>query len=271
MQRERFNTGGKSFRSMHRKHRLLLLLAAIVAISGCARVGAISIGNGSITYVDATDGPNGNTQLTTGRVFNAALVPLHNDNQWTLRSYANGGTVFASNDGRGPLTEDAPAMVTTISGLQPGAHYNVYAYFWSDYRNWHVQASVNPGPLNSSTTCFSKNRTDSSSAARSADATSFDAPVVTTEDNRELYQANLGNTVADAYGQIRVWVDDLPNAPEMNRTWYDGVGYSWASSFALDRRSLAIVLTLCTVALGSLLCLIISLFRNRRRNLAQAD
>jgi hypothetical protein len=242
----------------------LLFLASIVANSGCARVGSITTRNGGISYVDATEGPDGNTQLSTGQIFSPAQA-LHNDNQWTLRSYANGGTVFTSNDGRGPLSEDAPALVTTISGLKPGAHYNIYAYFWSDHHNWHLQASVKPGPTDGSTASFSKDGTESSSVAPLAVATNFDSPTLTTEDNRKLYQANLGHSVADAYGQIRVWVDDYPNAPELNRTWYDGVGYSPASRFAMDRRTLATVLTLGAVSLGSLLCLIISIFRNRRR------
>lgn len=242
----------------------VLLAASFVANIGCGRVSSMATGNGSISYVDATEGTNGNTQLTTGQVFNPSPA-LRYDNQWRLRTYANGGTVFTSNDGQGTLTEDAPTLVTTISGLKPGEYYNIYAYFWSDHHNWQLQASLRPGPSSDPTTSFSKERTDSSTVASLADAKDFDSPVLTSEDNRELYQANLGIVVADTAGQIRVWLDDNPNAKEMNRTWYDGVGYSPASSFAMDGSSLAIVLTISAIALGSLAFLIFSLFRNRKR------
>jgi len=219
-----------------------------------------------ITYLDAVDGPNGNTQFATGHVFIARRGTLHNDNQWSMRLYGNGVTVFTSNDGRGADTEDAPQLVTTISGLEPGAAYNTFAYFWSDYHNWQLEASLNPIVTGDPATRFSKDQTETSAAAQRAVARDFTAPIIVTEANRNLYQASLGKTIADPHGQIRVWIDDNANASEVNRTWYDGVGYSSANRFGA--RELMSALVLGTLALALLSCVIISLFRSRRRVLA---
>jgi len=181
----------------------------------------------SINYVDATDGPTGNTRVADGGEFNAVKTsPLGNDNLWTLRPFANGGTVFTANDGMPPGPEDAPGLVTTISGLTPGERYVVYAYFWSDQHNWHLQAALSPP--DGSTASVSAFKPSTNARAKPAVKDRFASTVLVTEANRILQQAPLGQAAADGHGEIRVWIDDLANTVSANRTWYDGVGYAVA-------------------------------------------
>src|SRR4051794_32680510 len=90
-------------------------------------------GSSLITYVDATDGPSGNTSLAAGGVLNPPRLttPINNDNQWTNRTFGINNTVFTSNDFSSP-SEDAPGLVTQITGLVPLASYNMFAYTWVD-------------------------------------------------------------------------------------------------------------------------------------------
>lgn len=181
-----------------------------------------------ITYVDAADGPGGNTTFADGSLFEAHKTsPVGNDNQWTLRPLGNGGTVFTSNDGAPSGPEDAPLLVTTIRGLTPGAAYNVYAYFWSDQNSWQLIASLTS--LAEGASAQSGVKPPPRAQSTLAVATDFANQVMVEEANRQLYQAPLGQATADARGEIRVWIDDFPNAASVNRTWYDGVGYALAS------------------------------------------
>src|SRR5438105_565554 len=107
----------------------LAILAAIVAVAGCGRETPHSEAKAPITYIDATDGPSGNTTLDTGESFLALnTTPVRSDNLWSVRPYGNVGTVFTSNDIGGTRFEDAPALVTTIRGLAPNDRYEIFAY-----------------------------------------------------------------------------------------------------------------------------------------------
>lgn len=164
------------------------------------------------------------------------------DNNWETRTLGNGATVFESNaDG----SEDAPILVTTINGLVPLTDYVLYAYFWHDGRNWQMKASANASMIQNNST--SANLTDdflpnnpfvffsSQNQVAGVDtlaplpvAASFATAPLLIEGNRTLRQATLGKFTSDAAGQLFVYIDDVAQAGEANRTWYDGVGYKRA-------------------------------------------
>jgi hypothetical protein len=219
-----------------------------------------------ITYVDATDGPAGNTQLAIGEDFIARGSPLiGNDNLWSKRREGNGGSVFATNDGRPSGPEDGPLLVTTISGLTPDVQYRVYAYFWTDHNNWQLKGSLTPiDPADATAVSFSKDGTPQGQAARTADANDFAGPVIVNEANRQLLQADLGTTAADANGEIAVWIDDFPNAGHSNRTWYDGVGVLPLPPRATFR-PWDLLAFLVTAILAAILYVAVLIYRNRRK------
>jgi hypothetical protein len=149
-------------------------------------------------------------------------------------------------------------LLTTISGLTPGAAHNLYAYFWSDVSVWRIQAATSEAGL----TLYTPDPTGSNGANPPAGVTllgpttgggnpvpdpysvtgpfvptaaganpgwsgdiTFTSNVQIANGNRRLYQAYLGAANADGSGEISVYVDDGPAADSNQRTWYDGVGY----------------------------------------------
>jgi hypothetical protein len=243
--------------------RTVGLVVVVFSFHGC---NSVPTRPALVTYVDATDGPAGNTQYATGEVLTAKGSPLiGNDDLWSKRPEGNGGSVFTTNDGRPSGPEDGPQLVTKVSGLAPGTTYRVYAYFWTDQNNWQLKAALSPISLpgDDPRISFSKNGTPIGQTARTADAADFAGPVIVTESNRQLLRADLGQTVADANGDIRVWIDDFPNAGHSNRTWYDGVGVLPLPPPAMTNFSLMMALVIAAIA-AAILYVAASLIRNRR-------
>jgi len=173
------------------------------------------------------------------------------DDLWAERAFGNGGGVFTTNDINKTGKEDAPGLVTTITGLTPGKEYTVFAYFWSATNaNWRLKASLTETPplASAKDTLFGRSGTGTTTNApavpEGADGTDnlgvtytddgtgtwtstsyFSTGVMVGEGNRRFYQATLGTATADANGEIKVYIDDLENTNSANRTWYDGVGY----------------------------------------------
>ena len=172
-----------------------------------------------ITYVDADHTTNtapasGTPTFPVGAIDDQGA---NDDGLWGLRAFSNGGTIY-QNAGFGG-SDDAHRLVTTISGLASGPSYNVYAYFWSDGSGWNINA----GLFDDAMLPFYD---DAGTPAASDLDFASPAPIVT-EGNRTLYQAFLGQTVADSSGAIPVYIDDDPPVLVSGgpRTWYDGVGY----------------------------------------------
>ena len=258
-----------SFATRSAETAFWLLLFVVIANSGCRRPVTSSAEITRITYVDATDGPNGNTKLASGETFSAWTgSPVRDDNLWTLRPHGNGATVFTSNDIQGTGSEDAPALITTISGLEPRAKYEIFAYFWSDRHNWQLNAALEPFPTSGSGLSFSKDGSESSTSAKPADEADFDPAPLVKESNRTLFQAKIGEAFADKNGEIPVWIDDNPNSPEQQRTWYDGLGFRPTGEKLPATRTLAIVLIIGAIAVILLVCLVLSWFRRNRKNSA---
>ncbi len=193
-----------------------------------------------ITYVDAASGVGGNTTLTNGGTFSPPLNGSPGlDNDWKQRtSLASGGTIFEASGEGAAVGENAPRLMTTITGLIPGAAYNLYAYFWSKdasstTEQWLLRAGLQngAGELTLFGTSGSGNMGMTSTAASlvSSVANFAVAPTTNSENGRFMYQASLGSAQADANGKIPVFIDDYSPATTVNnRTWYDGVGYSVA-------------------------------------------
>jgi hypothetical protein len=189
-----------------------------------------------ITYVDA-DG--GNTVRRDARPFRpAAESSTVVDDNWKLRPLGNQGSVFESN-ADGP--EDAPLLVTTIRSLQADTAYAIYAYFWSDGRNWRLMASADPSaiaagdflPVNPRHHFAASDHVSrTATVAAPARATDFAVPPLLTESNRVLLQAPLGTATSDRHGKLEVFIDDVSLVGEPGRVWFDGVGYKPAT--ALD-------------------------------------
>jgi hypothetical protein len=201
-------------------------------------VASVPLFVGDIYYVDATSGAAGNTRLATGGVFS----PPQNgttgfDNNWEERtSLGSGGNIFESGGESGGVGENAPRLVTNITNLVPGASYKVFAYFWSKAATSTIEQWLLRAGLTNSATELNLYGTSGSSlmgitstaASVVASTNGFAVPPTTnSESGRILYQASLGQTVADSSGTIRVFIDDYsPDTTVDNRTWYDGVAYA---------------------------------------------
>lgn len=197
-------------------------------ISLCLLLSAALPAAAAITYVDASAA---NTTLANGNPYTPTASLINNDNQWSLRTLGNSLTVYTANDSNADPGEDAPMLRTTITGLTVGAPYDVYIYFWgagSDApggnQRWDIQ-----GGLSDTTLTFYDvgNATNLGHATTGVDPNTYftnSSPAVLVVDtDRRLYQVNLGTAVANASGNINVFIDDAPG--NVNRTWYDGVGY----------------------------------------------
>ncbi len=227
-------------------HHLALPMAASLALAAQAFA--------QITYVDAD--PSLNTILATGAPFVPNPATSGTDDNWSLRTFANGVTAYESHSAA-VSNEDAPMLRTTISGLVPGVSHHVYAYFWgaaTANANWRGRAVVDtsaPVPQiqgydtrHSSTSPFlpmtplglgspvgfQQTSLDLPfDAAGMETAGHFANPVMIQEGNRWLFEIALGAHMPNANGEITVYVDDLEGAVSSdNRTWFDGVGWEWA-------------------------------------------
>jgi len=185
-----------------------------------------------ITYVDAT---TSNTTLADGTPYTPTAALINDDNQWSNRAFGNGGTVYTANDSNATPGEDAPVLRTRLTGLADGT-YNVYAYFWAGgndapvgNQRWDIRAGLTASSL---TDFFFNTDTANGPLGYNAlrlstadPAVVFSNTVLITDADRRLYQASLGTaTVSGGSGIIDIFIDDLPG--NVNRTWYDGVGFS---------------------------------------------
>ncbi len=199
----------------------------------------------AITYVDAV---TGNTTLADGSPHAPVGTIAAINDDWDGRLFGNGGLVYESNGASGATREDAPRIRTTLT-LAAGEQYDVYAYFWGVATgNWRGRASLeNPaGELSGYNTRHTAASTFGPMQGLAPDAAVgvgpatlglsidengfenggyFTNSVLIAEGDRTLFQVYLGTATADENGLIHIYIDDLENTPNTNRTWYDGVGY----------------------------------------------
>jgi hypothetical protein len=195
-----------------------------------------------VTYVDAG---TANTNRWDGNVFAPAAEGVTGlDHNWETRALGNSGNVLESN-GEPGILEDAPMLVTSLTGLVPDTEYALYAYFWSDGSNWRLKATTDPADIQNNGTpgdltddslpgspatgfAAANNASGTATVGVNASATTFAANPLFTEANRTLKQASLGTATSDATGKIAVYIDDFAFGNQPNRTWYDGAGYKLA-------------------------------------------
>lgn len=199
----------------------------------------------NVTYVDAT---TANTTRWDNQPFTPAAEGVTGaDNNWEIRSLGNNANVY---EGDAEATEDAPMLVTTLTGLTPNTQYVLYGYFWDAATgNWRLKASVrqtdiqnNGTPANASDdflptsplTHFAADNNDGGKAtdAQPASTNNFVSNPLFTEGDRTLMQAPLGTATSDATGKIQIFIDDLAGVDQSRRTWFDGVGYKLALPLA---------------------------------------
>ena len=228
-----------------------------VALMGFVTSSAMA---GSITYVDAD--PNTNTTLSDGTAMvdgtHYSSTSTANDDLWNLRAFANDGTIISAQDSGSGGGESTLNLKTTISGLTPGASYNISAYFWGSQggQGWRGRASLtDPGSSDpnvasvlpgwntkhfgssgfSPLTHLSGNwDVDNPGPVTTADGSGFEnggyftnSPFVEDGTARFMAEAPLGIAVANLSGEIEVFIGHgIINNTTSNRTWYDGVGYS---------------------------------------------
>lgn len=183
---------------------------------------------GQVVFHDATSGPTGNTRLAPGTEFNPPLNAVTGvDNNWEQRTtFGSSGNIYEAG---GEAAENAPELVTLITGLTPGASYNVRVHFWDGAGtapDWNVRAgfAANPG----ANTLFA-NPADAAdlgatAAVLASTLTYTTAPSVFVEADRTMFAGTVGIAIADSLGQISVYIDDRhPTIAANNRTWYDGL------------------------------------------------
>lgn len=178
------------------------------------------------TYVDAT------ATNTSGSTFSHE-ANRYADGEWSIRTMGSNNsdaidnTIFEAGPQQG--SEQVPTLVTTLSGLEPGATYRLYAYFitlpTSDAeQNWAIRAGFQPDALIAYDHFSGATRVlppGSNGELRDEAGNPVSVPR-----DREYRQIRLGSAVADDSGTIKVYVASSSGVNDYNqRTWFDGVGY----------------------------------------------
>ena len=195
----------------------------------------------NVTYVDAN---SSNTRRWDNQTFSPAPDGVTGaDQNWEIRNLGNTAKVYES---CGETAENAPLLVTTLTGLAPSTQYALYAYFWdASTGNWRIKASTKASDIqnngtpgnatddflpSSPLTHFAADSNDGGFAtdALPASSTVFLFNPLFTESDRVLMQAPLGTATSDATGKLSIYVDDLSGVDQTRRTWFDGVGYKLA-------------------------------------------
>ncbi len=250
---------------------------SITILSTClpAILAAVPAANAAIVYLDAN---TSNTQQRTG-LDPETNAPIYGtftptadgapnpglDNLWRDRTGSTnlGLTTTSSSVSRyeasdaGTPNEDAPRLMTTITGLNPGSLVQAYAYFWGApgaNQPWGLSAglvdTVAPlqhyvGTLNGTPPPGSILATQIGSLgifSNQADITLVGNGTLT-GGNQRLMQIGLGETTIGPDGNLRIFLDDFANVDNtVRRSTFDGVGYEIIpepSSFLLGSLALA--------------------------------
>jgi hypothetical protein len=171
-----------------------------------------------ITYVDANAS---NTTLADGSKLTTTVGTSRGaaDDRWhERRGVGNAGNIFASNE---LDDEDAPALMTTLAGLTVGT-YDVFVLHWANPdEDWRIQAGFSASEL-------LVLRQKASQLAVPSDLEDG-SDVLTVGDTVRMYRSYVGRVDVTDGGAIQVVVDDVGGGT-LERTWYDGLGYSRVSS-----------------------------------------
>ena len=211
---------------MKRMILLVLLLSMLVEGSQAA-----------ITFVNATktNTESANALWTAAnptKTWYAGRTPP----QWRNRDdidgvfgiFAADEDTYAGNAEWGLGTNDYIMIKTTISGLVPYEYYNIYLNFASGTTyNWSIMGGLSPDAIEG----FAKTTVTLGGNVHigTDDASGRVTDTGRTNGAYPIYRALLGVAVANASGEIVVYVDDTNNVGyspiDRNRCWYDGVEY----------------------------------------------
>lgn len=194
-----------------------------------------------ITYVDAVEGPAGNTRVSGGSAADTSWLidpgtSAADEDQWSKRSFGNGGALFQALHS---LPDEMPELTTSITGLADGT-YEIWAFYWdqvdSDTQNWTLSAGLGNGAL----TSYSSPGEPAVAGATTTNVSnaadlSFTSPVTVVEGGglRNLFGVLLGEVDVTGGNPVDVRVDNLLGNGSANRTWFDGVGHAPVNTFAV--------------------------------------
>jgi len=183
-------------------------------------VATLTVGNAfaALTYVDAT---LANTTLDGAAVVVGTNVTDNagtsgNDDLWSYRDFANGGTVWEGGNAENLLDSTDENLITTLT-LAPGT-YDLYAAFWNNPENWQIDARIGD-------TSAYTNFTTGDATLTTATGTEFDGSVLTREGSRSMYLASLGTVTVTGNVDIYIESPGIARGGSDDRTWYDGVAY----------------------------------------------
>lgn len=199
--------------------------------------------------------------ITPSSAINLTGVGTAGDNVWGSRGdFGAGLTVLES----GGSFEDSPELMQRVSGLTPGVNYDFYAVFWTDKdENWGLRTGLNSGALTPYTYSadLGNFRYEGATKAITAGAAVWDSPPPPGADGISVFTqrpgvdplimllGKAGTKVANASGEVDVFVDDLPVVSfGSQRSWFDGVAYVAAGTTIaltanIDRTTGAITVT----------------------------
>ncbi len=207
---------------------------------------ALSANAALITYGDAKSKPWKPGLVTLVTSTGDALTEPPNHAGWQVDgSQGHNFTTIESVDGF--VQEE---LTTIVAGLTPGAQYNMYAYFMAGPNSWQdgsIEAGLTSGALqqwsrdggggmnNAPATLAGVDGTDNrgmildgvvgvTNTAYNIAGSYFDSAVLSQQFAvMHHFEASLGTAIADANGEINVYINHTPGAA---KTIYDGVGYS---------------------------------------------
>lgn len=177
----------------------------------------------AIPQMDATGAPlaGANTTFADGTAFQPDGDNARSS-KWAWRPYGNVDILSSLGPSSTTLPTAAKELATTITSLKPGAQYTVQVLFWSSTSSlWGVRAGLNYANGAHTNPWFANTNATVVQAYflpwKAVMPTNF------SEGGRTLYAAPLGTGTADANGQLKVFVHDLPTGDSNLRTWYQGV------------------------------------------------
>ena len=236
------------WRTIPRLVAIATLLAG--AFGGEARAAGLNYVDGSAFF-----------NITPSSAINLTGVGTAGDNVWGTRTdFGAGINVFES----GGNIEDSPEIVQRVSGLTPGVNYDFYAVFWTDKdENWGLRTGLSSGVLTPYTYSADLGNFPYAGATKAITAGAavwdtrpqpgLDGISVFTQrpgaDPLIMLLGKAGTKVANASGEVDVFVDDLPPVSAgVQRSWFDGVAYVAAGTTValtanVDRTTGAVTVT----------------------------
>jgi hypothetical protein len=171
-----------------------------------------------------------NTTFADGTAFQPD-GDLARSSNWAWRPFGNVAILSSLGPSSSTPPTNARELATTITNLKPGTQYTVQVLFWSSTSSqWGVRAGLNYA-FGTHTNAWFDN-TNALVFPANLIAWKTVMPTNFSESGRTLYAAPLGTGTANANGQLKVFVHDLPTGDSSKRTWYQGVAVAEVVAFA---------------------------------------